>query len=403
MEPSDIMNDCLETGDLAKDVNEQDTVLSKKTTRSGRSRKKPQAFAQSSHSAPSGPCNITIRGAANSVELTKRTETHELSSLTKNNTKKNKGTSVLPKMRLLKLAAETMRTDVVGEQALIELSNLASDGAETPMSPGSRGKRAVTWAEVLVSVYQPSADSESGQVYDEPEERMPWEKSANFDPTVGVADEKPVSAPAAADTPSKPKIRRLKPPKTSPGIAEAPAATSAARNAVAVNEGNGLMGAVDPSEAQPKAAPKSRRSRIATPAKGLTKAPLPHAESRSEEQSHGILGKNTSKAPASTSRTVPSNTAGKENLISSPPKKRAGALPRANALGSKLELPKADSRLAANVETETLSGLGSPAKKAPKASFLFGAPAAAGKVAVKPIPPASLSSPAKKRPRRTAV
>ncbi|KAI7371243.1 hypothetical protein KC354_g712 [Hortaea werneckii] len=331
--------------------------------RSDRSRRKPQALSQQ---ATTGPSRITIRGPhqtnAGISESNKRTEAQELALATKNNTRKNKGGSVLPMQRLNKLAkAAAGELGGVGDLN----AEAATEQSEDAESNGKPGKKGVRWAETLVSFYQGSGTlAELAQLSDGgAEERMPWERPAlasedeeadKMDAQIeGSAEDVVPVAPAPADTPSKPKgkTRRMRTPRTA-SVAGSAASGADTEMKDPNKDEETAPGPQQPQEethsqppAKPRTASQARRSRIATPAKSSTTSAQPSANVPQQQQQppsqsatepakrNAPLPKKRTMAsrlpaPSSTSTTTSSATtvgSGKENLISSPPKKRTAA------------------------------------------------------------------------------
>ncbi|KAK5119770.1 hypothetical protein LTR85_007346 [Meristemomyces frigidus] len=417
---------------------ETETDPAPKARRSGRGRKKPQVLSQSVYSAPS---RITIRGPANAnVVDAKRTEAQELVTTTRNNTKKNKAGSVLPNLRLMKMAAEKPAGGDAGEDvAMADVpAGVADGGLDGPVVMAMvEGRRGIRWAETLVEFYQGGANElETSELSDEPEERMPWERPAIADDEEEKKEAEVLAAPPApADTPSKPKLRRLKPPRTAAMPGKTPHASEPPRTDTKVDQ---ATAAPAPPEAQQaaKPVPKPRRSRIATPAKGLTNASLLPAEVISsapapavpmstlpEKKAAAPKKKLGSKLPAPATSLV----TGKENLglSASPPKKKpaaaASTLPTAKTFALKLDFGGSKTKfepastataVSGSVETEiTAPGLASPAKKAgARKAVLFGGVAIPAMSSLDERNggggadelPAGLRSPAKKRTRRAA-
>ncbi|KAK0278547.1 hypothetical protein LTR35_009286 [Friedmanniomyces endolithicus] len=320
------------------------------TRRSGRGRRKPQIYSQSDL-ASSAPSRINIRGLANVVDVLKKAETQSFAYMTRNNTRLTKGESVPPKPRMLKMALESIST------AAFEFTGDATSGAEAVAEPEEMhdmvddGKRRIRWAEQLFSFYQGSTTFDTSQLSDEPEEKMPWERGADFDPT--EEPKQGLDAPVpAAETPSKPKakLRTLKAPRTAGTPAKKTPASSAAKVARTAEETDATPAAVAEADGTLKTAPRPRRSRIATPAKGLANASLLPADvapvpasapaptaaketavpARKRAGTSRLLlpgtlavGVPTAPAPAINASTT-ANSGGKENLtIASPPKKRS--------------------------------------------------------------------------------
>ncbi|KAK1042103.1 hypothetical protein LTS16_009065 [Friedmanniomyces endolithicus] len=416
-----------------------------RTRRSGRGRTRPQVYSQSDL-ASSAPSRINIRGLANVVDTLKKTKTQSLAYLTRNNTRLNRGGSVPPKPRMVKIALESIST------AAFESASNATSGAEAVAEPEEvldvveDGKRRIRWAEQLFSFYQGSTSFDTSQLSDEPEERMPWERGADFDPMEEPKEGLDVPVPAA-ETPSKPKakLRTLKAPRTASTPAKKAPASSAVKVASAAGETQVMPAAAAETDGNLKPAPRPRRSRIATPAKGLAVASLLPADiaavsasapaSTTEKEAAAptrkragtsrllppsalTAGASTAPAPASTASAT-ANGSGKENLtIASSPKKRStsGASGPGTSLTSsaalKLDFGKGMAGLkppttAASIDVSgnaigvVVPSLASPAKKAGgRRAAMFGNPAlsasAEGREMGGPVV-LGMSSPAKKR------
>ncbi|KAK0940515.1 hypothetical protein LTR29_007974 [Friedmanniomyces endolithicus] len=423
-----------------------------RTRRSGRGRSRPQVYSQSDL-ASSAPSRINIRGLANVVDTLKKTKTQSLAYLTRNNTRLNKGGSVPPKPRMVKMALESIST------AAVESASNATSGAgavaehEAVLDVVDDGKRRIKWAEQLFSFYQGSTTFDTSQLSDEPEQRMPWERGADFDPTEEPKEGLDVPVPAA-ETPSKPKakLRTLKAPRTASTPAKKAPASSAVKVASTAGETQVMPAVAAEADSNPKPAPRPRRSRIATPAKGLALTSLLPADiaavsasapaSTTEKEAAastrkragtsrllppGALtaGASTAPAPASTASAT-ANGSGKENLtIASPPKKRStsGVSGPGTSLTSsaalKLDFGKGMAGLkppttaagicvSGNAIGAVVPSLASPAKKAGgRRAALFGNPvlsaSAEGREMGEPLV-LGMSSPAKKRvSRRTGA
>jgi len=346
---------------------------------------------------PGAPSKISIRGNAEGVFL-KRSEAQELANITRTNTRKNKAGAVLPALRLAKLGSSVV---YASEEAY------ASDAEETTRNDTVQGKRRIAWAEVLVEFYQGGEVSETSSLSEELEPPAKQSEALDVEATI-VSD-----APPPAETPSKPKIRRLKPSRTAATPAKPPSGPLAK-----TDETTSTITQLESSTSLTK-----RRSRIATPAKGLTNSSLLPADiGPAIQQPAGSAGKNLapkrrapiSKLPApanapmlATGPTHPVSSAlgqGKENLISSPPKKRANsAVKMAGSkldFGVKTQLQPSQGAAVDNTGSITVPGLMSPAKKAKGRSVIFGSVAAPdfGTDNKEEVP--GLSSPAKKRARR---
>ncbi|KAK4543018.1 hypothetical protein LTR36_006016 [Oleoguttula mirabilis] len=469
------------------------------TRRSGRGRKKPQVLSQSVYSAPS---RITIRGPMANANLVdpKRTEAQELATATRNNTRKNKGGSVLPNLRIAKMMAAEGKGgagagggvdgdgdgggDVGLDVAMVDVAATTEDGGA--LDDGAvvmamvEGRRGVQWAETLVEFYQGGAGEleATSQMSDEGEEqpRMPWERPAKAmeeeedeGATKGDGEEvvETVAAPPApADTPSKPRLRRLKLPRTAAmpaGKTPPPPPPAAALDTTVKADAKGYSAAAPhqaPQQQQPKLVPKPRRSRIATPAKGLLAtttptnntvlfpaaaadvpgpAPPPTAAKKAAAPRKKAGSKLPAPAPATTSSSLGS---GKENLGgglgASPAKKKRPAAAGAGSTlpTAKLFAPKLDFGGGANIKFEPAAaptgevveaappGLlaaspakkgGSGGRKAAAGGLLFGGAAVSamaggqertggdGGGGAGDEAPLGLRSPAKKRPSRRAA
>ncbi|KAK5706266.1 hypothetical protein LTR97_001253 [Elasticomyces elasticus] len=429
-----------DVSDAAKDILEDAAELAEgsRMRRSGRGKRKPQVYSSSSVSG-SGPAKISIRGLSGSGDVVKR---DGVPVLTRSNTKKNKGGAVLPKARLVKLALETVAEASGGDAAPPATSgDREMDDVDAVDKVGKKNRKGMSlhWAEELVSFYQGGErEVEIGDEEEVEEARMPWERGADFDPTVEV----PVPA---SETPSKPKggkVRRLKAPARTAGTA-AKVKVGAAKFEDSVAEASVAAAPLETDAKSKVAVAKPRRSRIATPAaKGVVKgdllpadlavAPLAAPPSVSEDTKTADAPpskKHTagvsrlppprtiaSLAPAPIAATTSVNTGGKENLTlaSSPPKKRSRTTTASTALSTakaasvlappKLDFGKAMTELkpvamgGMDGVVESVPGLASPAKKVgSRRAAMFGNSVQSTRVADAPPPMMSLSSPAKKR------
>ncbi|KAG9998948.1 hypothetical protein KCU90_g21970, partial [Aureobasidium melanogenum] len=102
--------------------------------------------------APKKPAKIAIRSAADHVAL-KRTEAQELALLTRSNTRKNKGKSIMPQARLLNIGDEV----VPFEDPFEEPAETIVDGKA--QSGKSAARRGVQWNENLTHVREFESDS----------------------------------------------------------------------------------------------------------------------------------------------------------------------------------------------------------------------------------------------------
>ena len=376
-----------------------DSSVGRRTRRSGRGTKSSQP------STPAAPNKISIRGNAENVVL-KRTEAQEMALLTRNNTRKNKGGAVLPPLRLTKMASQ-LNSD----------ADLPADPQDEGMSEKTDGARGIKWAETLVEYYQGGDMSESSVLSDELNGPTTQAEStvSKMDTEISAGVSEAASAPPPSETPSKPKIRRLKASRTAAAPGKAPAVPEAPLEPERLPA----------PESKPAAATK-RRSRIATPAKGLTNAsllpsdfdpqpvvPAPAAESKKPAPAKKKAPP-VSKLPGPASSTT-SLGQGKENLISSPAKKKPtmaaakNALPTTQTFAPRLDFSKSaklEPVSTANGQVDVVvPGLMSPAKKGGRSRNVFangkeseseGMGVSAGARAEVP----GLSSPAKKRTRR---
>ncbi|KAK3707580.1 hypothetical protein LTR37_012075 [Vermiconidia calcicola] len=373
--------------DAAKREQEDSSAGSTKR-RSGRSTKKAQP------STPGAPNKIAIRGNTDGVVL-KRTEAQDLALLVRNNTRKNKGAAVLPNLRLTKMAATS---EAEGEV----------EDATTEKPEGARG---VKWAETLVEFYQGGEASEASVLS---EESNGAELPAKSDSEMDISAPAP-GPPPPSETPSKPKIRKLRAPSRT---AAAPGKTPSAADEPAKDTAPEQQSAIP--------APK-RRSRIATPAKGLTNASLLPSDLDPPQSAMPTEKKPTpapkKKMPAPVSKLpapAPALGQGKENsLLSSPAKKKPAAAAAAAGLpmskmnfAPKLDFGKGATRLEPASATAKATGLEavpsllSPAKKGGRTrGVAFGSSARSDGDEISSTKrredvPSGLSSPAKKRTRR---
>ncbi|KAF2479214.1 hypothetical protein BDY17DRAFT_305180 [Neohortaea acidophila] len=377
--------------------NEQDGPV---TRRSDRTAQRGQP------NMPLAPNKISIRGGVDYTVL-KKTEAQELALLTRTNTRKNKGGAILPPLRLVKLSSQTSSA---------EEDTSAADIDDFQYGKPGRGRN-VTWSETLVEFYQGGETTDSSLLSDELS-AAPVEQSGRTESEAALT-----SAPPPAETPSKPRVRRLKPSRT----AATPGRATPAPTAILAAETEKLSlsdstAAKLPSK--PTTSTTKRRSRIATPAKGLiTSSLLPAdlvAESQSKPTTVGggdqrrpassastTTAKKISKLPAPASLPSSSLGQGKENLLSSPPKKQraapAGGVPSIKTFAPKFDLGGGKTKLALPEETFALvPGLMSPAKKGRgvRGAGMFGVAAAAPALDFGEREVPGLSSPAKKRSRR---
>jgi hypothetical protein len=382
----------------AQDDIGDDSSVGQRTRRSGRGAKKAQP------STPAAPNKIAIKGSAENVVL-KRTEAQEMALLTRTNTRKNKGGAVLPPLRLTKMGSQLNTSD----------ADAPGDRQDEAAAEKPNGARGVKWAETLVEYFQGGELSEASIMSDElnaPILQATDKMDTENDNAAGGAQ----TAPPPSETPSKPKIRRLKASRTAATPGKPPAAPEA------FAEPENLEAP------QPKStAPTKRRSRIATPAKGLTNAsllpseldPQPVVPAPATQTKKVAPAKKkaplVSKLPGPASSTSSSLGQGKENLISSPAKKKPtiataaatkNVLPTAKTFAPKLDFGKStklEPATMSDVQADAVPRLMSPAKKGGRSRNVFASAkesvsesdGVGGRVEVP-----GLSSPAKKRTRK---
>ena len=338
---------------------------------------------------PMAPNKIAIRGNADGVVL-KRSEAQEMALLTRNNTRKNKGGSVLPPFRLTKLASQTSNLDV-------EMT--AENGENGALVNRAEGVKGVKWAETLVEFYQGGEVSESSILSDElnAASAQQAEQAVKADSDAVAASATPAAPPPPSETPSKPKIRRLKPPRTAATPGKGAQAPIAPTGAEAEKQPAAQPPAKDKATQQtpaPKPAPSTKkRTRIATPAKlpgGVALLPSdaePLPAAAPTEKKPPRPPQNKKKAPPASKLPAPASIGqGKENqnqtLTSSPPKKRpantnasvgagagGGGLPTAKTFAPKLDFGSSGktklepATYSQQDEASSVPGLLSPAKK----------------------------------------
>ncbi|KAF7195787.1 hypothetical protein HII31_02922 [Pseudocercospora fuligena] len=407
--------------------------------KSGRTRKKPETLPATTYD---GKTRIQIRTNGEGVVL-KKTEAQALALETKKNTRLNKSGAVMPPLRLTKLAAEKKK----------DSSQPVEDDAMDVEQPPVPGRKGIKWAETLVSFYQGEDEPEGSMMVDELGNEQPFDPMAPENNTLKEGEMSFVTAPPASSTPSKPKLRRLKPQK--------PTASTPAKPSLPLEQT--LSKGEDEQEIDVKPKPKTstRRkvSRIATPAKVKGKTLLGQSQEEIEEQAQlgelkprptpmpssvqkladqkkveepqaaPVATKKTSSAAAKKKPIVASKlpapatsqqssvshpttglAAGKENsLIASPPKKRSTKasnltaapplkLGEAKGLAPKLDLGKA--LKPSDNEKSAPAGISSPAKKAPRMMPARSTISNERRTEIEPAP--GLGSPAKKRTRSMA-
>lgn len=298
-------------------------------TRSVRLRKRPESLIDESHQ--DAPNRITIRAKTAGVEL-KKTEAQEIATVTRNNTRRNKGHALLPPLRLKKLAAEVTTDDV--------------DPTTTP-SDCRPQRRGITWAKNLVSF-----------------ELLSSEDIAN----VTIESKKPEILETILDAIEKPDL---------------------------TTEHGQPLGSVRPSSSDVSSLPvKKRKSRIATPAKGLGTASLLPDGVDTETKVEAPKVAPTNRRPAS-KLPAPTNYSfgqGKENsVLLSPAKKAVKSIPETRNMIPRFEFNPGT--LEPYKIQATTAGLGSPAKKGSQKWL----------AASSDSTQSAMMSPAKRRTRRAAL
>lgn len=315
--------------------------------------------ASSKSSSAAAPNKITIRSATDRLTL-KRTDAQELASQTRTNTRKNKGGSVMPVVRLCKLAAEAASPEVFAD--------------DTSSAVPTKTARGIRWDQTLVYFQEYTNESET-QDLDSVE--------------AGPQDNATLGDVIIASTPTKAWARR---PKTVSHPAEPDLALETIAPSSEPELDDTAVAAGDTSKVQ---LPKKRRSRLATPAKALL-APaslLPTDVALSGLPNPSIPAKKSSASSLPAPRKLNlegSLTDGKENRPTNTPKK--SGIPSIKAV-----LPKLEPRTDAAAEAER-PGLASPAKKRAKNGIPKSVPRAPSH-REEDLQLPSLCSPAKKRVR----
>lgn len=368
----------LSTGSPTQSSVDNENNSGRTTRRSHRDRRRVE------RSAPLAHTRISLRGNTEPVVL-KRSEAQELATITRSNTRKNKGGSIMPTVRLKKLNAETPPIEASPE-----------DGSANNKA-AKAGARNVQWAETLTT-FQDAPSQPEVQLFELGDSNTaPKLQSMSELPAADNDDEEAVPAPPpAAETPSKPKVRRLRAPRT--------ASTPAKPATPDVSEKPAQSAPVALKQKQP------RRSRLATSAKGPDAPSLLPADvvsaQESESKPKAVPRK---KAASRLPGPAPPSTSHQDNqsLISSPPKKKpANTLPPTKNFAPKLDF---QTRLSAPSKAtdnppEGVSGLQSPAKRGGR-GLVFGNPppgpvfgSKTDESEERKVP--GINSPAKKRTRR---
>jgi len=345
--------------------------------------------------APLGHTRISLRGNTDPVVL-KRSEAQELATTTRANTRKNKVGAVMPTLRLTKIIVEKPPIEATPEE----------EAEDTGAPLAHSGKRRVRWDQTL-AYYQEAPKEPEVQLFELGDSKTaPKLQNTRADLVEeNDSDEALPGPPPAAETPSKPKVRKLRAPRTASNTGKPQSASSISEEPVVPT----------PSALKPK---QSRRSKLATPGKTLDAPSFSPVETTTTQSADTTAAsarpkaiprkKAVSRLPAPAPVSLPTSSHEGTSLIASPPKKKStsGVLPTKGPatkldFGTKLSAP---SRPADNAASGP-PGLMSPAKRGGR-NVLFGnVPAGPVFGAAKPEPSEDrkvlgLSSPAKKRTRR---
>jgi len=345
--------------------------------------------------APLAHTRISLRGNTDPVVL-KRSEAQELATMTRANTRKNKLGAIMPTLRLTKLIVEKAPIEASQDEEVEDTS-----AASLPL-----GVRRVRWDQTL-AYYQEAPKEPEVQLFELGDSNTAPKLQGPPPDLVeeNDSDEAMPGPPPAALTPSKPKIRKLRAPRTASNTGKALAAPAISEESVVPT----------PTALKPK---QSRRSKIATPGKALevpslspadaTTAPSVETTATTSRPKAVPRKKAISRLPAPAPVSIPTSSHDGLSLIASPPKKKStsGVLPAKGPV-TKLDFQtklSAPSKPTDNVATSA-PGLMSPAKRGGRNVVFGNVPA--GPVFGAPKPDTSddrkvlgLSSPAKKRTRR---
>jgi hypothetical protein len=345
--------------------------------------------------APLAHTRISLRGNTDPVIL-RRSEAQELATMTRTNTRKNKAGSIMPTLRLTKL--------IVEKPPIESLPDAEADdhGAEV-VRPGARH---VQWDETL-AYYQEAPTEPEVQLFELGDSNTAPKLQGPVTVLVEENDsDEALPAPIpAAETPSKPKIRKLRAPRTASNSGKAIAAPVLPEEPTVPT----------PSALKPK---QSRRSKLATPGKALDVPSLQPTEVNTAPSIEGVASasrpkavprkKVTSRLPAPAPVSLLTSSQEGPSLIASPPKKKStsSVLPTKSP-GTKLDFNtklSAPSKPAAENTATVAPGLMSPAKRGNR-NVVFGNVPSGPVFGAKPDSSEDrkvlgLSSPAKKRTRR---
>ena len=385
-----------------------------KTRRSGRATRK--AAPQTATPAATTPNKISIRGKSDGVVLNK-TEAQETAHITRTNTRKNKGGAILPLYRLDKMQKQ-------GVVDPLDDGTVEGEDSEPVPKPNSKGK-ALRWNETLVEFWQGGDVSETSLLSDElsaPTPAPAMSEKMDVEPEPSAPAPNALTAPPPAETPSKPKIRRLKATRTA--AAPGKAGPGPAPSQPEIGQRTETAPKAEQAAAQSRApSTTKRRSRIATPAKGLgnssllptdleptpapASAPTAAQPAQAQQQKKSIptptagggAGSKGRKAPPASKLPAPSSLSssqtsnshansttsslgqGKENLTASPPKKKPVGPTSTKTFAPKLDFSKSLSASTQSSQDSSdggVPGLASPAKKAGRRGVMFGPPPAMG-------------------------
>jgi hypothetical protein len=340
---------------------------------------------------PLGHTRISLRGNTDPVVL-KRSEAQELATTTRANTRKNKVGAIMPTLRLTKIIVEKPPIEASPE---VEVEDT-----------GAPGVRRVRWDETL-AYYQEAPKEPEVQLFELGDSNTAPKLQAPPPDLVeeNDSDEALPGPPPAAETPSKPKVRKLRAPRTASN-------TGKSQSAPSISEGPVVPA---PSALKPK---QPRRSKLATPGKPLdvpslqpadtTTAPSVDSTATSTRPKAVPRKKAVSRLPAPAPVSLPTSSHEGLSLIASPPKKKSttGMLPTKGP-ASKLDFQTKLSAPSKPADSAAIGppGLMSPAKRGGRNVVFGNVPAGPVFGAAKPEPSEDrkvlgLSSPAKKRTRR---
>jgi hypothetical protein len=378
------------TGSPSQSSGDAENKQVRTTRRSHRDKRRVERAAPTAHT------RISLRGNTDPVIL-KRSEAQELATMTRANTRKNKVGAIMPTLRLTKLIVENPPIEALSDEEV-------EDIGATSLAPGVRRVR---WDQTLAR-YQEAPKEPEVQLFELGDSNTAPKLQAPPPDLVeeNDSDEAMPGPPPAAETPSKPKIRKLRAPRTASNTGKALAAP-------AISE--------EPMIPTPTAmkSKHSRRSKIATPGKALevpsllpvdaTTAPSLDATTTASRPKAIPRKKAVSRLPAPAPVSLPTLSHEGLGLIASPPKKKStsGVLPTKSPV-TKLDFQTKLSAPSKSVDSAAASapGLMSPAKRGGRnvvfgnvpAGPMFGANKADTSSDDRKV--LGLSSPAKKRTRR---